>query len=409
MSFYRKDPLPTTLTSLSSISNDLSDGAGKTLQSAIRTITVFQEDLKANPEDYKAYPFCDIAASFLYSMMDYAPVPSARQRIANEIVTSGLSGCTVERNTKLLRIAAYYIHYLIQPLKSRKVTSPVSSTVPSHLSFTPHQKDILRHFTPGKRSNIKVKALQRDDYRCLLTGTVDIDHLVKSNGTLQQGEVPGCTKAAHIIPFHLVAFDAVDEKAHKMQDTNTNSPLVDSKTDGKAGTPQDGPAGLDKASTPYCAWFGNLEREDLEGRNINRLDNIMTLTYDIHAYFEDLKLWAEQGQDSANRYTVQAIHTNYLFHIKKGGEVQFSTLDVETMPLPNPNYLVLHAACAKIAYISGVGKLLDDLERQGEDLNVLASDGSSMALLQYKLAAAAAISGFWPPERTDHFIVPYGE
>ena len=49
--------------------------------------------------------------------------------------------------------------------------------------------------------------------------------------------------------------------------------------------------------------------------------------------------------------------------------------------LPNPDLIALHAACARVAHMSGAAEYLDRLERDAEEMTVLASDGSSAHLL----------------------------
>ena len=49
--------------------------------------------------------------------------------------------------------------------------------------------------------------------------------------------------------------------------------------------------------------------------------------------------------------------------------------------LPDPDLIALHAACARVAYLSGAAEYFDMLEQDAEDTSVLASDGSSASLL----------------------------
>ena len=49
--------------------------------------------------------------------------------------------------------------------------------------------------------------------------------------------------------------------------------------------------------------------------------------------------------------------------------------------LPDADLIALHAACARVAYLSGAAEYFDMLERDAEDTTVLASDGSSASLL----------------------------
>ncbi|KAF9240958.1 hypothetical protein BU15DRAFT_61265 [Melanogaster broomeanus] len=66
--------------------------------------------------------------------------------------------------------------------------------------------------------------------------------------------------------------------------------------------------------------------------------------------------------------------------------VQFTTPDPEEFSLPSPTYLHIHAACAKVAKLSGAGDYyIDKLSRDLEEIRVLSEDGSSAELLEHAL------------------------
>ena len=65
--------------------------------------------------------------------------------------------------------------------------------------------------------------------------------------------------------------------------------------------------------------------------------------------------------------------------------VKFATEDPENLPLPSPEYLKIHAACAKIAHMSGAGEYIDQISRELEETNVLSEDGASAELLEHLL------------------------
>jgi hypothetical protein len=41
-------------------------------------------------------------------------------------------------------------------------------------------------------------------------------------------------------------------------------------------------------------WFGGVKFDELNGLNIHRLDNILTLNPEAHHLFDELKLWFEE-------------------------------------------------------------------------------------------------------------------
>ena len=64
--------------------------------------------------------------------------------------------------------------------------------------------------------------------------------------------------------------------------------------------------------------------------------------------------------------------------------------DDPSLPPPNPRYLALHAACAKVAFMSGAAEHIDMIMRDIEDIKVLAADGSSAEVLALALQLCMA-------------------
>jgi len=59
--------------------------------------------------------------------------------------------------------------------------------------------------------------------------------------------------------------------------------------------------------------------------------------------------------------------------------------------LPDPRYLRIHAACAKVAHLSGAGEYVDAVFRDMESIRVLATNGSSAEALGYALTCGSKI------------------
>jgi len=53
--------------------------------------------------------------------------------------------------------------------------------------------------------------------------------------------------------------------------------------------------------------------------------------------------------------------------------------------LPNATYLRIHAACCRVAHLSGAGEYMDKTLEDLEDTRVLSKDGSSAHLLSFAL------------------------
>ena len=68
--------------------------------------------------------------------------------------------------------------------------------------------------------------------------------------------------------------------------------------------------------------------------------------------------------------------------------VTFKTSNPVKLPLPSPIYLKIHAACARVANLSGAGEYIDSILRDLEYAEVLCDDGSSAELLEHALLTA---------------------
>ncbi|RXW12258.1 hypothetical protein EST38_g13598 [Candolleomyces aberdarensis] len=128
-------------------------------------------------------------------------------------------------------------------------------------------------------------------------------------------------------------------------------------------------------------------QQDLNGEKIHRLENVMTMRSDFHTLFDGLALWlVEVGKDT---YKVET--SNQVVNQSHGGrEVKFTTENPEELPVPSPEYLVLHTACAKVAHLSGAAEYIETILRDAEEIPVLAADGSSGEVLTHLLRHVVA-------------------
>jgi hypothetical protein len=73
-----------------------------------------------------------------------------------------------------------------------------------------------------------------------------------------------------------------------------------------------------------------------------------------------------------------------LNHLPPFPIITFTSTD-PSLPLPNPEYLKLHAAVCRVAHMSGAADYLDQEDRDVDRVGVLARDGSSANLLASRL------------------------
>ncbi|KAF8229850.1 hypothetical protein L208DRAFT_1401444 [Tricholoma matsutake] len=87
---------------------------------------------------------------------------------------------------------------------------------------------------------------------------------------------------------------------------------------------------------------------------INDLGNSMLLGLDDHIMFRSFMWYLEPMENERNTYTVQTIPGIDI--PIKGNRVAFADKSGRGIPLPDPRFLALHAAFAKVLHSSGVGK-----------------------------------------------------
>ncbi|PBK64878.1 hypothetical protein ARMSODRAFT_853075, partial [Armillaria solidipes] len=111
-----------------------------------------------------------------------------------------------------------------------------------------------------------------------------------------------------------------------------------------------------------------IQMEELNGTGIHRLENSLTLCSGFFEYFNRLALWL-QAVDQPHTYVVVSTSPATLRRLPSR-VVTFTTPDPEALPLPSPVYLAIHAACCRIARMSGAADYVDKVLREKEELRV---------------------------------------
>ncbi|KXN86492.1 hypothetical protein AN958_10006, partial [Leucoagaricus sp. SymC.cos] len=245
-------------------------------------------------------------------------------------------------------------------VKAASGRTPVVSSHPSRPSFDEDREilDILLEEAPRSYATAKKLALRRDDFRCMLTRRLDLGSVVQFPWLRDRGKkektVESPTHCAHIIPEFIN--QQISSSEHKTDDATSICAVLDR--------------------------FGQVQFDkELNGAGINRLENILTLESSLHTYFDCLSIWFEET-DAPNQYHIRAVRESIVPLLPK--IVTLSSTDAR-LPLPDPRYLRLHAACAQVAHFSGAAEYIDSIFRDVEEMRVLSKDGSSIDVLTYAL------------------------
>ena len=160
----------------------------------------------------------------------------------------------------------------------------------------------------------------------------------------------------------------------------------------------------------------DLVEEFIVASGVHNLGNLLSFEPNIRTRFDNLNLWFENIAEvrhwtifqchqlvtraQVNRYRVcvsQSVHEMYIRrHDYLPGNpreplyITFSS-SFPNSRLPCPILLGLHAACARVAHMSGAAEVIDELERDVEETRVLAFDGSSARLLDHLMTPFATI------------------
>ncbi|KAI9509931.1 hypothetical protein F5148DRAFT_1011536 [Russula earlei] len=264
-----------------------------------------------------------------------------------------------KNESDLTDVGRFFECYVIIPFKKYKGRTPKPSEHPSRPSFeaVKNQVKVDVSEAPKDHRDAKRKALIRDNWRCVVTGFVDLN---APEDIIAQSEQPPRginTECAHIIPE--ATFFGVNPKSEE----NTK---------------------LDFSATILAVLQRfHYDISKFNGEKVHSLTNVMTLEKNVHDRFDQLELYFE-ATSQKDHYEVKCYG---LMPPLFQQFVAFSTTDPEHLPVPSPELLAFHATCCKVANLSGAAEYIDRVYRDADEMGVLASDGASGDVLGYLLSS----------------------
>ncbi|KAF5310811.1 hypothetical protein D9619_008045 [Psilocybe cf. subviscida] len=295
-------------------------------------------------------------------LIDYAPTNTGARGVVDAI-----NSCATD--AQLHDLGGLYRQAWIRAFQASKSQTPTPSNDPSRPSFDATHALKYDGVDPAPRNHSasKKSALVRDDFRCLVTGEYDVDSLSPNDpllATLGAGDITR-TKCCHVFN-ESTSWDVL--------------PVTDPN----------------KRSWAASMWatmsrFGyDSLPEDLNGDKVHRLENVLTLSHVIHGFFDSLEIWFVETGD--NEYRLESVPGPAEIFARNYPTVKFTSAKPDLdLALPSPDYLAIHAACAKVAHLSGASEWFKEFE---DDLDehthkTLANDGASASLLYNALQAHA--------------------
>ncbi|KAI0712657.1 hypothetical protein C8Q76DRAFT_797492 [Earliella scabrosa] len=318
-------------------------------------------------------------------MDDMPPIVAARvlghglllapNDVGHNALVQDILACAHEQRV-LVALAHLYVHGLICVFYNPKGPTP-SVTPRLPLETAVHDPDLQLESSSSNAENLRVLTLLRDNYRCVFTGRVDMDHedIATDVGPLTK-TTP--TNVAHIISQSLT------------EDISGVTPTVLAKFEWA------------RTSGAIIEHFGGFSVHDVLGQDdLHSLKNAFTASLDPHMRLDVLDIWLTPAMDAQRQVipgTYDVIHFKDCLHTTDiNPRVVFRSLSVDDVkiPAPDPRIIALHAACARVAHTSGAMDYLREFYRDTDSIAVMTQPNAAYELsralkaLQFNTSATA--------------------
>ncbi|KAI1791660.1 hypothetical protein LXA43DRAFT_888778 [Ganoderma leucocontextum] len=271
----------------------------------------------------------------------YPPSDQARAVVQNE-----LEHCKDERNPNeaVYDLGEMYVMDFILPFYSdaEDDRTPRPSPPCSRASFQLIKQNAYQGRVNRPRNNFEAQplALVRDDNRCMLTRIWDLQswHAGLSDEKPTDRAVVR-TDSCHIF----------------------RQMLANTRPVGRDGATREDYMAARLWPILERFGYGHIH-DELRGDKVHRLENVLALDCTLHCAFGNMTMWFEElypSPSQANRYHVAVSDPKWYDDIGRFGlphEIQF--VAHANLPLPNPTYLHIHAACCRVANLSGAADYL---------------------------------------------------
>ncbi|KAJ6621954.1 hypothetical protein B0H10DRAFT_2214770 [Mycena sp. CBHHK59/15] len=204
----------------------------------------------------------------------------------------------------------------------------------------------------SEQSKLRDTVAGREQNRCAITGAFDRSFVTE---LLQQGrgqEIPtGVPQlrmaAAHIIPFLLNDFS---------NDTGITSEIKDAA----------------RTWDMLQSWT-NLDLRKLVGSDINSPTNAIFMSADEHYSFGRFHFYLDE-----RAYRAQMVQNGRTFTNGQDSlDVEFRAKEDSGVEPPDPQFLRIHAAFAKVLNLCGAAEYFENVERDAESATTLRMDGTT--------------------------------
>lgn len=114
----------------------------------------------------------------------------------------------------------------------------------------------------------------------------------------------------------------------------------------------------------------------IEGPEINRPRNALTLTHSLHLLFADFQVYFEPAGGDPNTYRINTFLSPLVLNNLLPVTRTLFLTEARVIEPPSPRLLAIHCAIAHILHLSGAGRYIDNILRDMEEQTVRV-DGST--------------------------------
>ncbi|OBS16455.1 hypothetical protein FPOA_12898 [Fusarium poae] len=254
-----------------------------------------------------------------------------------------------------VNFAEYLFENFFLPLKSSTKKTPQPSPA-SHSAVQRAQGGEGQNFlgTPERVSALRGACLLRDRHRCVISRKFDDKEALRrmqdarrqggvaqddDGNPLVKGQGYDSLEVAHIMP-------------HSLTQLNASKQLDSSK----------------EAALAILNMFDNGAAFLVEGTEIDRPRNALTLTHRLHGFFGDFQIYFEPVDQELHTYRINTFIQDIMEYEFPITRTLYLT-ESRTIDPPSPRLLSIHNAIAHILHLSAAGEYIDrilqDLEEHG--------------------------------------------
>ncbi|KAI8647990.1 HNHc domain-containing protein [Fusarium keratoplasticum] len=257
----------------------------------------------------------------------------------------------------LFNFAEYLFQNFFLPLKASTKKTPQPSPA-SHSAIQRAQGEGYTFSgTPERVSTLRGACLFRDRYRCVISRKFDLAEALK------RGRHGGEARDEDGVPLEGQSFDALEVAhilPHSLTQVNANKQLDPSK----------------EAALAILNMFDSGAAFLVEGTEIDRPRNAMTLAPRLHQLFGDFQIFFEPVDQQPHTYRIDTFVDYWLLENLLPVSRTLYLTESKTIDPPSARLLAIHNAIAHILHLSAAGNYIDRILRDLEEHGVR-EDGST--------------------------------